>query len=739
MCNQSNTLTSHSAKPKKQGKAGKGLLDSPPLSIITIDWCLAGTRIIIRTDTSSVSEHKLKASKMEIKPAKTEESNGRRSESDPESAVPLSSDAQGADSHVGVQEAETGAPVKFAFAASKPKFSASRPPRFPKGKQQRSSDDESREMEYVTGFDEQGIVPKDPKGRLGARVIPKLENSWRPEKRMKHIMMESDILENAGTRFEAEVETALREANAGTQYGLTMGVKKINTTETTTTITNTDGKSIVETVVTEKQVEHTTKLSFSAIEEQRLKQDMATLPDEADLDAYEDMPVESFGEAMLRGMGWEKGKPIGRNCKDVIVPVEYVRRTDRTGLGAEAAPKEVRTKKYIKPGESRTAAPELVAAAGPDGRGRNVISLDEKLVERKRKGVAKGKVMSIVSGRHLGLRGEVLEVLDSDRVSVKLLKSEEKVVVSSAELADIGSLEEEKVLKQIRRLNLGNGEASEGSSGRDERKYDRNEDRRDRDTRYDDGYKAHSRRDDEERVKSKKEGRRDERGQYDSQRRSSRGGEMEVDDDRARRGEDRSKSSSRDYRREHRRDEAREDSRKDGKKDDERNHSRSYRDDADGKERVGRSRSSRDRAEERTSSADRSSSGAALSGGRITDSWLRSRIRVRVISKTLNGGKLYLKKGVIVDVISPKECDILMDESREIIQAVKQEQVETALPKKGGRVMVVGGRDYRGKLGKLIERGTEKGVVQLEESFQIETMDLDHLAEYTADSHELDD
>ncbi|KAL2653589.1 hypothetical protein R1flu_021717 [Riccia fluitans] len=693
------------------------------------------------------------AGKMETRPAISEATDGKKYDS----KLAASPTPDAPDSDIVAMGAETGAPIKFAFAASKPKFSASRPPKFPKGKQHRNSDDESRDMEYVTGFDEQGVVAKDPKGRLGARVIPKLENSWRPEKRMKHIMMETDITDGTGLRFEVEPEKSLGEANPGAKYGLTMGVKRIDTTETTTTVTNAqnlDGQSIThEMTVTQKRIEQTTKLSLSAIEEQRLKQDMALLPNEADLDAYEEMPVENFGEAMLRGMGWEKGKPIGRNNKDVVVPVEYVRRTERTGLGAEAAPREVRTKKYIKPGESRGAAPELVAALGPDGRSRNIVSIDEKLVERKRKGVAKGKVMSIISGRHLGLRGEVLDVLDSDRVSVRLLRSEEKVVVSGADLADIGSLEEEKVLKQIRQLNIGNCEASEGSfqsehnsySGREEKKYSgRNDDGRDRDTKYDDGYKAHSRREDDERAKSRKEGRRGERGEYDVQRRSSRGDEIEMDNERTSRSEDR-RRSSRDYKREHSRDDARRDSRTDEKRDDERGPSRSYRgrDDADERERVGRDRrdegrSSQGRTEERSSSADRISSGAQ-SGGRITESWLRSQIRVRVISKTLNGGRLYLKKGRIVDVISLKECDVLMDESREMIQAVKQDQLETALPKKGGRVMVVGGRDYRGKLGKLIERGTEKGVVQLEETFQIETIDLDHLAEYTADSHELDD
>ena len=34
---------------------------------------------------------------------------------------------------------------------------------------------------------------------------------------------------------------------------------------------------------------------------------------EAKLEAYEAMPIASFGEAMLRGMGWKEGMSVGRN------------------------------------------------------------------------------------------------------------------------------------------------------------------------------------------------------------------------------------------------------------------------------------------------------------------------------------------------------------------------------------------------------------------------------------------
>ena len=50
----------------------------------------------------------------------------------------------------------------------------------------------------------------------------------------------------------------------------------------------------------------------------RLKEDMKVLPDSASLSVYESMPIEDFGLAMLRGMGWEEGKAVGRNAKEVV-------------------------------------------------------------------------------------------------------------------------------------------------------------------------------------------------------------------------------------------------------------------------------------------------------------------------------------------------------------------------------------------------------------------------------------
>lgn len=61
-------------------------------------------------------------------------------------------------------------------------------------------------------------------------------------------------------------------------------------------------------------------------ETEAFKKDVANLPDTASLEEYAAMPVEAFGEAMLRGMGWSEDRevlkvqllPDNENCMWVL-------------------------------------------------------------------------------------------------------------------------------------------------------------------------------------------------------------------------------------------------------------------------------------------------------------------------------------------------------------------------------------------------------------------------------------
>lgn len=683
---------------------------------------------------------------------------------------------------------EANAPMKFSFSKTKP---SNRRPPLPPRDRTAAAVAAADEVEYVTSVDgDRGLVSVNPRGFGGAKIVPKLENSWRPEKRMKNIMIEADVTKPTEETFDMEIMAAGPKPDV--QYGLTL----MPTDDDVNVGFISEGSEAAST---------SRRMSFKEVEEKKLREDMITLPDSATLESYEDLPVEDFGEALLRGMGWEKGKPIGRNSKIAVAPIEYVKRAGRLGLGADPAPPKETSKKYIKPGETQEKKPDLVAPPSPSGRIRNVIDSDTKLVERVRRGVAKGKVMSIISGRHAGLRGEVVDI-NTDagdvgvQIVVKLVKSGEKVVLNEHELADVGSHEEESAMKKMGELRIGHGKSSgrtqEKRSSRDideskGRSSSRNSEDNGRENgrREDERYsrKSHHHEDRTKRTDRREESRSRSRSRRDTKRDSEQNERDDIgrkrdlaryngeDDGQHREGESsrRKEKNSRkreddemdvdeEIQRKHsrRKEESRNDRHHDGKY--ERHGDYSERDNYQtGKvvegssstvQKTVSSRVSREAVlttgnnkfvDETVTTSSRLSEIRRVDGGeeeRSLPSWLRSHIRVRFVSKSFMGGRLYLKKGRVIDVIRPRVCDILLDESGEILQEVRQDHLETALPKRGGRVIVVGGK-YKGQIGKLLERDSENdvGVVQLEDNFEMSKFNLEDLAELVGDPNEDDD
>jgi hypothetical protein len=46
------------------------------------------------------------------------------------------------------------------------------------------------------------------------------------------------------------------------------------------------------------------------------RDDVENRPDETTMEDYEKIPVDEFGAALLRGLGWKEGEGIGRNRKN---------------------------------------------------------------------------------------------------------------------------------------------------------------------------------------------------------------------------------------------------------------------------------------------------------------------------------------------------------------------------------------------------------------------------------------
>ncbi|XP_010438941.1 PREDICTED: protein MOS2-like [Camelina sativa] len=146
--------------------------------------------------------------------------------------------------------------------------------------------------------------------------------------------------------------------------------------------------------------------------------------------------------------------------------------------------------------------------------------------------------------------------------------------------------------------------------------------------------------------------------------------------------------------------------------------------------------SKRNREAERESRAEVRACKKNYRGGQTREkaSWLTSHIRVRIVSKDLKCGRLYLRKGVVNDVVGQTTCDITMDETQELVQGIDQKLLETALPRRGGRVLVLLGR-HKGSFGSLVEKDLDKetGVVCDADSHEMLNVKLEQVAEYMGD------
>ncbi|KAF5178155.1 Mos2 [Thalictrum thalictroides] len=512
-------------------------------------------------------------------------------------------------------EAPPPSKLSFSLPSSKSNTNNKRPSSSSSNFPFEETNSSSQQHEFVTEFDpSKTLTPHES----NTHVIPRLQNTWNPYKNMKNLDIPiRSASDDPDLRFEVEAPTTIAH-DSSIVYGLNLrsgGGDKLKKNSPPSGLA--DKQRSVENIILQKY-----------------KEDMMTLPEDRGLEEFDDVPVEGFGAALLKSYGWSEGKGIGKNAKEDVKVVQYVRRADKEGIGFQPSSNTTDDNKGGKPGQKKH---HLVAPTGPDGKTRHVVGIDDKLVPREFKGIHVGKMVRVVTGRHVGLKGKVLEKYDSHSASsvvvLKLIRSDEEVTVGIKEVAELGSVDEELCLEDLKvKDNLRKMERRGSSSHRDERKM--NGDRYDRET-----------------VKKRN---RDEGGSIKQAKYSNRtvyGSNTKDHDKKA-----------------------------------------------------------------------------------PPVSWLASHIRVRIISKDLKGGKLYLKKGEVLDVVGPDTCDISLDESKELLQGVNQDILETAVPKRGGPVLILYGK-HKGTFGYLVERNMEKetGVVQDADSHSLLDVHLEQIAEYIGD------
>ncbi|XP_060230570.1 G-patch domain and KOW motifs-containing protein isoform X1 [Meriones unguiculatus] len=327
-----------------------------------------------------------------------------------------------------------------------------------------------------------------------------------------------------------------------------------------------------------------------------------TVPEEAD---YEAVPVEAYGLAMLRGMGWKPGKGIGNTFSQVVKPQVNSIRPKGLGLGAN-----------------------LMEANALGSAGSYHPSRPDEDQEDKKgqpQGLVPGRAVVVLSGPHRGLYGKV-EGLDPDnvRAMVRLAVGNRVVTISEYCLQPVSQKEFDNHTSQPVHGSRTSTEQQNRTPGI-----------------------ALS-------LKALQ-------NQEDSKRRQT------------------------------------------------------------------------DSEKKRKYPPDRQDGPVAKSEKAAPENkhWLHRDLRVRFIDKVYKGGRYYNTKMTIEDVLSPDTCVCRTDEGR-FLEDVREDMLETLVPKgEGYSVMVVLG-PYAGKVGRLLSRDREQSqaVVQLASKKQVIELHYDAVCQY---------
>lgn len=226
-------------------------------------------------------------------------------------------------------------------------------------------DDEEEKVndELVSGIEDNKLKEVAPKKKAAPLTISPLPNAdWRANaKHKKELYVPARAQPQQQSTGGPEVLT-----QNPASFGLQIQKK---TTTTATEIIENGNEQIVEqeTVTTVEPVEDTPKTleqrAIEAIIKESLGQDeekaegpkkvieanetlsfrddVEHRPEETTMEDYEKIPVDEFGAALLRGLGWSEGEGIGRNRKSAPAPPPAPVKQREALLGLGAKPEEV--------------------------------------------------------------------------------------------------------------------------------------------------------------------------------------------------------------------------------------------------------------------------------------------------------------------------------------------------------------------------------------------------------------
>nr|XP_050852470.1 G-patch domain and KOW motifs-containing protein-like isoform X1 [Vespula vulgaris] len=256
---------------------------------------------------------------------------------------------------------------------------------------------EQKKVDYIECLDDKGIkVIGEEEKKDEPLVIPLLGSEMWHDRIINKI--DADIFEpkpvpNEEVKLKNDIKqeqsNEIANGNATPIHTdippMIIKTEPADSTTTKTTLEEQAAKEIIEDLKSTGKKEDSKVLTLPVTEEEKALRGQ----EESTLEDYERIPIDAFGLAMLRGMGWQPGRGIGKNEKVVSTVIPELR-PKGMGLGADKVTLQKQT----------------------------TNSKDKQEEEIK---IKKGTYVKIVSGKYVNSYGQI-EGLDDDagRLIVKM-------------------------------------------------------------------------------------------------------------------------------------------------------------------------------------------------------------------------------------------------------------------------------------------------------------------------------
>ncbi|KAL5121919.1 DNA primase large subunit Spp2 [Pleosporales sp. CAS-2024a] len=209
-------------------------------------------------------------------------------------------------------------------------------------------EDDSSKKQEISGWDaaEGGAVDAGgPKQKEAPRVIPALPNrNWREDARRRRQLAKAPHTKDQNTVITEKMEqpqiqyglTILKHEDQQQQNGAeedAAPAQPMEDVKDSLTEEQRLEKKALDALVNGKTTDQELVIPLHKHDDAFLD-DVKNAPEAPTLDSYEATPIEGFGAALLRGMGWKDGEAIGKNGAPAK-PKEVKRRPALLGIGAK--------------------------------------------------------------------------------------------------------------------------------------------------------------------------------------------------------------------------------------------------------------------------------------------------------------------------------------------------------------------------------------------------------------------